>query len=379
MTDNDSPQNSSSRREFISGKSLRSEVEASARQVGDAFVDGAVEQRPHPVGGETLRLETRAMACHWSVIMNPGAHGRVWVASDALEMVHSLEQQMTVYRDDSEMSRINREASDQPTEVEAALFELLLRCRELARLTERAFDPTSGPLIALWRRCRDVGRIPTQEEIDDCQTRCGIEHVELNAESRTVGFDREGVNLNLGGIGKGYALDRIADQLERDQFDGFAIHGGHSSVLARGDHNAQGGWPVGIGNPLFTDKRLGTLLLRDQAMSTSGSNIQYFRHDGRRYGHILDPRTGWPVEGTLSVTVVAPSAAVADALSTAFFVGGVEIARRCCDTLPDVGMILIPFPEHGRRVRPVVSGISEDQIFWDHEQVEASSGQNESD
>ena len=88
------------------------------------------------------------------------------------------------------------------------------------------------------------------------------------------------------------------------------------------------GWPVGIGNPLFTEKRLGTLLLCDQAMATSGSNIQFFRHEGKRYGHILDPRTGWPVDGMLSVTVLAPSAALADALSTAFFVMGVEKARQ---------------------------------------------------
>ena len=165
------------------------------------------------------------------------------------------------------------------------------------------------------------------------------------------------------------------EQLTKHGFDGFVMHGGQSSLLARGDHNQQGGWPVGIGNPLFTDKRLGTILLRDQAMSISGSNIQYFRHEGKRYGHILDPRTGWPVEGTLSVTVVASSAAVADALSTAFFVGGVEIARQCCDNLPDVGAVLISRPERGRRVRPVVIGIPDDQIFWDLEQVELSSEQ----
>lgn len=360
---------------------MRAEVENTSRAAGDALLgevharDGnhRTEQGAQPEAGETLRLETRAMACTFSVIMNPGEHQRMWVASDALELVHQLEQQMTVYRKDSELSRINRTAADAPVTVESGLFDLLDQCHKLAEITQGAFDPTSGLLITLWRRCRDEGRIPTHAEVTECRLVTGIEHVTLNASASSVSFDRPGVELNLGGIGKGYALDRCCDQLIKQRFDGFVLHGGQSSLLARGDHNQQGGWPVGIGNPLFTEKRLGTILLRDQAMSTSGSNIQYFRYKGRRYGHILDPRTGWPAEGTLSVTVVARSAAVADALSTAFFVGGVEIARQCCDNLTDVGAVLIPRPERGRRVRPIVIGIPEDQLFWDPEQVEMSS------
>lgn len=372
---------SSNRRDFLAGKSLRAEVEATSRAAGDALlgeINGRdssqqAEEEAQPEGGETLRLETRAMACTFSVIMNPGEHQRMWVASDALELVHQLEQQMTVYRDDSELSLINRTAADEPVRVESRLFDLLGKCHELAQVTQGAFDPTAGPLITLWRRCRDEGSIPTQTDVDNCRHVTGIEHVSLETSTSSVSYDRHGVELNLGGIGKGYALDRCSEQLMKQRFDGFVLHGGQSSLLARGDHNQQGGWPVGIGNPLFTEKRLGTILLRDQAMSTSGSNIQYFRHKGRRYGHILDPRTGWPAEGTLSVTVVARSAAVADALSTAFFVGGVEIARQCCDNLSNVGAVLIPKPERGRRVRPIVIGIPDDQLFWNPEQVELSS------
>ena len=139
--------------------------------------------------------------------------------------------------------------------------------------------------------------------------------------------------------------------------------------MARGEHNGHPGWPVGIGNPLFTEKRLGTLLLCDQAMATSGSNIQFFRHEGKRYGHILDPRTGWPVDGMLSVTVLAPSAALADALSTAFFVMGVEKARQCCKNWPEVGVILLPFPDKGNKVQPTVVNIPEELIVWDEGQI----------
>jgi thiamine biosynthesis lipoprotein len=176
------------------------------------------------------------------------------------------------------------------------------------------------------------------------------------------------MRIDLGAIGKGYALDRAAEVLASSGCEAWAIHGGHSSILARGDHNQTGGWPIGMGNPLFTQRRLGTVLMRNQAMSTSGSNIQFYRHGGRRFGHILDPRTGWPVEGPLSVTVFAPNAALADALSTAFYVIGEEGARAYCDRSSDVGVVVIPFPQNDRRVSPVKIG-HVPEIFWDDEQV----------
>ena len=127
---------------------------------------------------------------------------------------------------------------------------------------------------------------------------------------------------------------------------------------------------MGLGNPLFTEKRVATILLKDQAMGTSGSNIQFFRHAGRRYGHLLDPRSGWPAEGMLSATVLADSAAVADALSTAFFVLGVEKAVECCRQIPDIAAILVPYPDRGTRLRPVVVGNLSDRLWWDADQAE---------
>jgi thiamine biosynthesis lipoprotein len=143
----------------------------------------------------------------------------------------------------------------------------------------------------------------------------------------------------------------------------FVVHGGFSSVLARGDHGGQGGWPIGLKNPLFTDERYATLLLRDGALATSGSNIQYFRYQGRRYGHLLDPRTGWPAEALLSVSVLAPTAAEADALSTAFYVMGLEKAVAWCHNRPDIGALLVPAPPAGRDLAPVLCNIPPDILF----------------
>ena len=180
--------------------------------------------------------------------------------------------------------------------------------------------------------------------------------------------------MNLNGIGKGYALDRAAELLAGAESEyeirNWLLHGGHSSVLARGEHfhpgteGSVGGWPVGIRNPLFPDERLATLLLRNQAMGTSGSGVQYFRVGGKRYGHVLDPRTGWPVDHLLSVTVLADSAAEADALSTAFFVMGLEKAIEFCQNRPDVRALLIPPPHRGRTLEPVVCGIPDEDLFF---------------
>ena len=370
---NSQPPSQSDRRDFLTGRALRDQIELAGDQLAESCVTSEREFAV-PAGGDTIRLGTRAMACDFGVILNPGPGEQVMDASRALDVVHVLEDQLSVYRPDSEMSRLNRRAYSEPVRVERGLFDLLRQCRRLCDATDGGFDPTSGPLIALWRRCRDEGRIPTPDETDDCRQRTGMQHVEFDEEAGTIRYHRDGVELNLGGIGKGYALDRVGNSLAGAGFGDWMLHGGYSSLLARGDHNRQGGWPVGIRNPLFTNQRLATLLLHDQAMSTSGSNVQYFRHDGRRYGHILDPRSGRSVEGMLSVTAVAPTAAEADALSTAFFVVGVEKTRDYCDNHEGVGAILIPPPRRGRRLEPILCGIPEEALFFTAETVNHTRG-----
>lgn len=357
----------SSRREFLTGSAARSEIErAIERQPEEA---AASERAASPAGGSTVRLATRAMACDFAVLMNPGPSERVMAASEALEHVHALESQMTVYRDDSELSRLNRRAARQPVPVEPGLFALLVQARDLSLQTEGAFDPTSGPLIDLWRRCRREARIPADTQIAECLKHTGIDKVCFDTAAGAVRFFNPGVELNLGGIGKGHALDRAGAVLAESGGDNWLLHGGQSSILARGVHNATGGWPVGIRNPLFPTERLATVVLKNCALSTSGSGVQHFRYGGRRYGHILDPRTGLPVEGMLSVTVVAPTAAVADALSTAFFVAGVEKAREYCNNHKGIGALIIPPARRGRKLEPIVCRIPQDVLFFESENI----------
>lgn len=360
------PKRQPTRREFLAGEALRSELE----RLGEHAVPETGEASPRDFsGGPTLRLQTRAMACDFAVLLNERDRAWLAAASDALESVHALEDQMTVYREHSELSRINRDAQHRPVTVKRALFELLQTACNIARDTQGCFDPTAGPLVALWRDCRAQGRIPTQAELDAALEITGADLVAFDSAAATIRYAKPGVELNLGGIGKGYALDHIGAQLLEGGADDWLIHGGHSSLLARGDHAGRGGWPVGIRNPLFPDQRFATILLRDRALSSSGSGVQSFRFQGRRYGHILDPRTGECAEGLLSVTVLAPTAAEADALSTAFFVMGVENASRYCDNCSHLGAILIPTPRRGRRLEPVVCGIPDELLDLSAEQT----------
>jgi len=351
------------RRDFLTGRAMRSELEQTAQRLVDRG-----EAVPIPTRGPTLLLRTVAMACDFDVMMNPeGPPQQVQWASEALDLVHQLEHLMSVYRDDARLAIVNRSAAAAPVELEPELFALLQRGYEISRQTAGAFDPAAGALVSLWRNCRQAGRIPTSIEVDATLGRSGLTHVQWDDSMSTVRFDVEGVELNLGAIGKGYAVDRAGETLLSGGVEDWLVHGGRSSVLAHGRHAGFDGWPVGLRNPLLPDKPFATLLLQNEALGTSGTAVQWFRHEGKRYGHILDPRSGWPVESMMSVSVIAPDAALADALSTAFFVLGVENALKCCDNFPKVGAIFFPPPKQGRNLEPIFHNVPADRFFYEED------------
>ncbi len=169
------------------------------------------------------------------------------------------------------------------------------------------------------------------------------------------------MEINLGSIGKGHALDRVAELLQREwNLSSALLHGGHSSVYAMGSEPGNNrGWAVGISHPWNPKRRLAVLRLRDRALGTSAATFQHLEHDGRKLGHILDPRTGWPAEGMASVSVTAPTAAAADALATAFFILGVDKARAYCEKHSEIGALLLP---EGETSAPIVVGLAETEI-----------------
>jgi FAD:protein FMN transferase len=291
-----------------------------------------------------LRAARRAMATEFEVLLPFGLANFQPAAEAALDLIDELEDQLTVYREHSEVSLLNASACERDIAVEPRLFDLFEFAAQLTRQTQGAFDIATGALIKTWGFYKREGRVPTTAERSQAMARTGIRFVVLDRETRTVKYLRQGLEINLGGIGKGYALDRAADKLRRDwNIESALLHGGLSSVRAIGTPPGQArGWPVAIKHPWDTNRRLGTIYLDHAALGTSAATFQHFEYNGRTLGHLLDPRTGWPAEGVQQVSVIAPTAAEADALSTAFFVLGVEPTAQFCQSRPDVGVVMLP-------------------------------------
>lgn len=357
------------RREFLQGKS--------ALQAASEAVEELVEHPPleAALAGETYltRIGRRAMACQFEVALNTGQYPQAAAAAvQALDLIDRLEQQMTVFRDDSEISELNAAAFEEPVEVESRLFELLSLGVRLHHDTQGAYDLTAGPLSRVWGFYQRAGRVPSAEELREAMSRVGTDQLEIDPERRTVRFRVPGMEINLGSIGKGYALDRAGEVMAERGIEHYLLHGGQSSVLARGSRGrfasaeaaAREGWWIGVRHPLRPNQRMAEVRVLNRALATSGSAVQFFLHAGRRYGHILDPRTGRPAEASLSTTVLAPTAAEADALSTACYVLGRDAALEYGRSRPQIGLIHISQGNQSGSIDVLTSGIAEEDLRW---------------
>jgi FAD:protein FMN transferase len=319
-----------------------------------------------------IRVSRRAMACEFEVCFPAGkCEDGTEQALESLDLVEALEGRLSYFRPESEIARINRLAAETPIELDPPLWALLSLAMRLYEETDGAYDITSTPLWEAWGFARRAGKIPSDAELAEARSCVGGHLVELDSTQRTIRFRKPGVRINLASIGKGYALDLCAERLSSCMND-FLLHGGQSSVLARGSPSATAAdetpslrsacWEVGLPDPRQPGHRLAVVRLRDRALGTSGGQFQSFRHQGRRFGHLLDPRSGWPAEGVFSATVVAPSAALADALSTAFYVMGPERSLAYCESHADIGLVMLCPDRHGRNVEIHRAGLSDAEL-----------------
>ena len=285
-------------------------------------------ERPPRNIDRLVRVHRTAMACRVEVALFEEDTAHLNAARAALNEADRVEALLTVFRDSSDLSRVNRDAARAPAVVDAELFTVLERCQVLHAETEGAFDITSSPLSRCWGFLHRDGRVPTDSEIDAARVLVGMAGVELDRRAQAVRFTQAGMQINVNAMGKGYALDRMTAVLRAFGVGHALLSAGGSSIVAIGGR--YGGWPVDIRSPLVDRARLARIRLRDGALGTSGAGEQFVVEDGRRYGHVIDPRTGWPAQGVLSCSVACQDGATADALSTAFLVGGAELARRYC-------------------------------------------------
>ncbi|MDX2037347.1 MAG: FAD:protein FMN transferase [Isosphaeraceae bacterium] len=312
---------------------------------------------------QLLKAVRPAMGGWFEVRLPHFLPGAADLATRALDAIEVLESRLTVYRDDSEVAYLNSNAARGPVEVAPDLFELLQTAIAIHRETAGAYDVTTGALSTAWGFTRGPKRVPSDRERLDALARTGSNKLLLDPERKTVAFDIDGLSINLGSIGKGHAVD-VATRVVRDYWLPTAalIHGGRSSLFALGSPPdiLSSAWDLSVHHPLDPAATLGTLHLRDRAMGTSGATFQSFDEAGRLYGHIIDPRTGEPpTSGPLSVSVLAPTAAEADALSTAFFLIGPDRAAQILARRRDMGaLFVLPAESAGGPLRVATIGLT---------------------
>jgi thiamine biosynthesis lipoprotein len=269
------------------------------------------------------------MGCTGTVrACGPDASALPAIVGAALDELDRVDRLMSHYRRDSPLSRLNREAANGPVAVEPELLAFLAECLRWSRESDGAFDVTVGPLMKAWGFFRDEGRVPTGDELARALSVVGYRHVEVDRAAGTVRFDRPGVELDLGGIGKGYAVDHVVSLLRQRGIASALVNLGGSSVYGLGAPPGKGAWAIGIQDPTDPAKTALTVPLRDRALSVSGGYARFFEKDGVTYAHVMDPRTGRPVQGLLSVAVLTDRATDGDALDNVLFVQGPDEARR---------------------------------------------------
>lgn len=276
-----------------------------------------------------FKLAREAMRTRFEVVIaDRGEEADLRAAAEAaLDEVERVEAQLSAYREDAELYRVNHAAAKMPVRADPRLFAFLKRAQQLSALTDGAFDMTVGPLMRTWKLAgvseAEAGAIPSEESIRDALKLVGMNRVmTLDDASQSIRFAHDGVWLDPGAIGKGYALERAANLLRDMGIRNALIHGGTSTAVAIGTAENAAGWRIAIQHPTEAKEHLAEVKLKDAALSVSAVHGKTFRAAGKTFGHVIDPRSGRPVEGNILAAVVTESATDADALSTAALVSG---------------------------------------------------------
>lgn len=257
---------------------------------------------------------------------------RATAADEAFAAMVEVDRLMSNYKPDSELARVNAEAATRPVQVSDPLWSVLSAADRVSRASGGAFDITVGPLVRLWGFHDKRPHVPSAAELARVRPLVGYDNVVLDGASHTVRFRRPGVEIDLGGIAKGFAVELAGRALERRGFAGVVDAGGNQYLVGHpADHPA---WRVGIADPDAPTRLLGTVLVEGGAVSTSGGYHNSFTANGRTYGHLLDPRTLLPSNAALSVTIVSPDATLADALSKPAYLLGPEKGLALVESFP---------------------------------------------
>lgn len=259
----------------------------------------------------------------------------------AFAVIDRVNAEMSDYNPDSLLSQVNRQAFVTPVKVTPELFEVLSAAVEYSELSGGAFDITVGPVVQVWRKAKKTSTPPTEEELTIARSKVGYRHLTLDAEAMTVRFAVEGMALDVGGIAKGYAVDAAVAAMRQAGASGGMVDIGGNIRCFGSPVGGKPHWRIGLQDPARDDHTLLTLTLDEMAVATSGDYRRFVILDGQKHSHIVNPATGDSADQLSSVSIIAPTAMRADALSTAVSVMGEEKGRLLVESLSDVEAIMI--------------------------------------
>jgi len=259
-------------------------------------------------------------------------------AFQAFQEMKRIEYLMSPWIESSDVTRINRSAGNDGVRVSPETVEVIKRAQEVSKLSGGGFDITVGPLVQLWRKARERGMPPEMQEVKETLNLVNFRNLKTHYGGKVL-LRKKGMAIDLGGIAKGYAVDRAFEILKGLGYRNLVVNAGGD--LRVGGSKPGGPWSIGIQHPRDPQKIMARISLSDTAVATSGDYEKFFIHQGKRYHHILNPRSGFPAEGCQSVTVLHKEAITADALATAILVLGPEIGYPLCQRLERVDCLIV--------------------------------------
>ncbi len=259
---------------------------------------------------------------------------------EAVAEITRIEKLISSWDQASETSLINRNAGIQPVKVSLELFKLIERAKQISEITDGAFDISYASMDEIWKFDGSMKRMPSEDDIKKSVARVGYRKIILNEEDHTVFLKQPGMKISFGAIGKGYAADKAKELLVANQVVAGIINAA-GDLTTWGTKVSGEKWLIGIANPLSKDKIFSWLPIVESSVATSGNYEKYVIFEGKKYTHIIDPRTGYPASGINSVSIFAKSAELCDALATAVFIMGKEAGISLINQLGGTELILV--------------------------------------
>lgn len=291
---------------------------------------------------QLVKKEAKKMGNHFEITVAVEEEARGFeIIKAAYDYIQTIENQLTTYNENSDTARINAAAGIHPVEVPSETFALIQRCQRISRITQGAFDITYGSVDkSLWNFDTSMSRLPDAATAKRMVRLINYENVELNVQDQSVFLREKGMRIGFGGIGKGYAAEKTREWM-RQQGITAGIVNASGDLTTWGKQPNGKSWTIGIADPNQSSTIFSYLEVSDMAVATSGNYEKFIVIEGRKYSHTIDPRSGLPITGIKSVTIITPNAELADALTTPVAIMGIEAGMDLVNQLQQVECIII--------------------------------------